>query len=146
MDQVGNRSGIRELLTSPSWEGNSGFSLTWASEGPHGVNPPIPEEACVQDRHPRDRPRDQPTNAQDEDNQGSANPRRKSRSPPTLTDLRTRTFLAEANRPPVSPHDGALFDLFPQLRALVSFLSAPIVASVLTSLLHLFDLDLGHSI
>ncbi|RWV94099.1 hypothetical protein BHE74_00039409 [Ensete ventricosum] len=57
-----------ELLTSPFREGNSGFSLTSASEGPHGVNPPIPEEACVQDHHPRDGPRDQSTDAQDEDN------------------------------------------------------------------------------
>ncbi|RRT79821.1 hypothetical protein B296_00000515 [Ensete ventricosum] len=42
----------------------------------------------IKDHHPRDGPRDKPIDAQDEDHRGSANPRRKSRSPPMLVDLR----------------------------------------------------------
>ncbi|RZS22804.1 hypothetical protein BHM03_00055647 [Ensete ventricosum] len=55
----------------------AGFLLTWASEGPLWVTPPTSKEACVQDRHPRDGPRDQPIELCVEDPRGSINPRRK---------------------------------------------------------------------
>ncbi|RZS07771.1 hypothetical protein BHM03_00038673 [Ensete ventricosum] len=74
-----------------------GFSLTWASEGPLWVTPPISKEACVQDRHPRDDPRDKPTELRVEDPRGSINPRRKFRPPPTLADLYTRTRTGRAD-------------------------------------------------
>ncbi|RZR71016.1 hypothetical protein BHM03_00002882 [Ensete ventricosum] len=97
-DQVGSRSGIRgggdqvrHCLASP-------INIAWhAMPSPHVATAArLPYISAIsrgttKDRHPRDGPRDQPTDAQDEDHQGSVNPRRKSRSPPTLTDLRTRT-------------------------------------------------------
>ncbi|RZS04849.1 hypothetical protein BHM03_00035248, partial [Ensete ventricosum] len=49
------------------------------------------------DCHPRDDPRDKPTDAPDVDHRGRANPRKRSRSPPTLTDLRTRTRTGRAD-------------------------------------------------
>ncbi|RWV99428.1 hypothetical protein GW17_00037656 [Ensete ventricosum] len=52
-----------ELLLHPTRRVILDSSLTWTSEGPHRVTPPIPKEACVQDRQPRDDPRDNPTNA-----------------------------------------------------------------------------------
>ncbi|RZS06182.1 hypothetical protein BHM03_00036814, partial [Ensete ventricosum] len=52
-----------ELLLHPTRRAILDSSLTWTSEGPHRVTPPIPKEACVQDRQPRDDPRDNPTNA-----------------------------------------------------------------------------------
>ncbi|RRT51104.1 hypothetical protein B296_00023982 [Ensete ventricosum] len=61
------------------------------SRGTTKVTPPIPKEACVQDRHPRDGPRNKPTELCVEDHRGSVNPRKKFRPPPTLADLRTRT-------------------------------------------------------
>ncbi|RWW57600.1 hypothetical protein BHE74_00035593 [Ensete ventricosum] len=91
-----------EPQTLPAREGNSGFSLTWASEGPLWVTPPISKEACVQDHHPRDGPRDKPTELRVEDPQGSINPRRKFRPPPTLADLRTRTRIATIENPNAS--------------------------------------------
>ncbi|RRT32992.1 hypothetical protein B296_00051686 [Ensete ventricosum] len=50
-----------EPQTLLSREDHSGFLLTWASEGPLWVTPPISNEASVQDHHPRDGPRDKPT-------------------------------------------------------------------------------------
>ncbi|RWW50924.1 hypothetical protein BHE74_00042768 [Ensete ventricosum] len=86
-----------EPQTLLSREGHSGFLLTWASEGPLWVTPPIFKERFVQDRHPRDGPRDKPTEPCVEDPRGSINPRRKFRPPPTLTDLRTRTKTGRAD-------------------------------------------------
>ncbi|RZS11444.1 hypothetical protein BHM03_00042776 [Ensete ventricosum] len=39
------------------------------------VTPPIPKEACVQDHHSRDDPRNKPTELCIEDHRGSVNPR-----------------------------------------------------------------------
>ncbi|RZS21414.1 hypothetical protein BHM03_00054049 [Ensete ventricosum] len=116
-----------EPQTLPAREGNSGFSLTWASEGPLWVTPPISKEACVQDHHPRDGPRDKPTELRVEDPQGSINPRRKFRPPPTLADLRTRTRIGRAdtsarllkvslfNDPGLAPPDPGLSPITPGL-------------------------------
>ncbi|RZR81275.1 hypothetical protein BHM03_00007468, partial [Ensete ventricosum] len=49
------------------------------------------------DRHPRDGPRDKPTELRVEDPRGSINPCRKFRPPPTLADLRTRTRTGRAD-------------------------------------------------
>ncbi|RZR75313.1 hypothetical protein BHM03_00054567, partial [Ensete ventricosum] len=67
------------------------FLLTWTSEGLLWVTPPISKEAFVQDCHPRDGPRDKPTELCVENPRRSINPRRKFRPPPTLADLRTQT-------------------------------------------------------
>ncbi|RWW73509.1 hypothetical protein BHE74_00018610 [Ensete ventricosum] len=73
------------------------FLLTWASEGPLWVTPPISKEAFVQDRHPRDGPRDKSTEPCVEDPRGSINPHRKFRPLPMLADLRTRTKTSRAD-------------------------------------------------
>ncbi|RWW53184.1 hypothetical protein BHE74_00040349 [Ensete ventricosum] len=75
----------------------AGFLLTWVSEGPLWVTPPTSKEAYVQNRHPRDGPRDQPTELCVKDPRGSINPRRKFRPPSTLADLRTRTRTGQAD-------------------------------------------------
>ncbi|RZR87806.1 hypothetical protein BHM03_00015265 [Ensete ventricosum] len=53
----------------------------------------------TKDRHPRDDPRDKPTELYVENPRGSINPRRKFRPSPTLADLRTwtRTGLADTS-------------------------------------------------
>ncbi|RZS09031.1 hypothetical protein BHM03_00040079 [Ensete ventricosum] len=51
----------------------------------------------IKDRHPRDDPRDKPTELCVKDPRGSINPRRKFRPPPTLADLRTRTRIDRAD-------------------------------------------------
>ncbi|RRT52806.1 hypothetical protein B296_00038167 [Ensete ventricosum] len=103
-DQVDSQSVIRGGGPGTILPGPMPINVTWrAMPSPYAAaaaRPPYVSaisRGTTKDRHPRDDPRNKPTELCVEDHRGSVNPRRKFRPPPTLADLRTRTRTGQAD-------------------------------------------------
>ncbi|RZR96571.1 hypothetical protein BHM03_00025610 [Ensete ventricosum] len=103
-DQVGNQSVIRGGGPGTTLPGPTPINVAWrAMPSPYAAvaaHPPYvsaTSRGTTKDHHPRDGPRNKPTELCVEDHRGSVNPRRKFRPPPTLADLRTRARTGRAD-------------------------------------------------
>ncbi|RRT53454.1 hypothetical protein B296_00028177 [Ensete ventricosum] len=103
-DQIDSQSVIRGGGSGTTLPDPTPINVAWCvMPSPHAAaaarSPYVSatSRGTTKDCHPRDDPRDKPIDASDVDHRGRANSRRRSRSPPTLADLHTRTRTSRAD-------------------------------------------------